>query len=99
MQIQFKTNKIRKICCDKQYSTKKYGNEMWNYISLRITQIRASSSIEEMLSNRIGGCHSLKGDRQGQYAFHLKEPNRLIVVKLQSTIENTVEIIEIVDYH
>ena len=99
MKIKYKSKKLERSCCDKQYSTKKYGIEMWNYINLRITQIKAASSLDEMVHNHIGGCHKLKGDRQEQYAFHLQEPNRLIVIKVKNSSENSVEIIEIVDYH
>ncbi len=75
-----------------------YGNEMARKIHLRIDQLEAADSVQELILNRIGRCHGLTGDRQGQYAMDLAQPYRLIFKEVESGIQ-IVMVMEIVDYH
>ena len=100
MNITYKTRKIEKICEDKKVSVKSYGIDMANKIKLRINEIRASDSVEEMIQYQIGRCHALVGYRYGEYALDLIHPFRLIFVKDHGTKQiRVVKIIEITDYH
>ena len=71
---------------------------MAELIHLRIDQLNAAETVEEMINFSIGRCHQLTGNREGQYALDLVHPYRLIFVKIDDQIQ-IVKIIEIVDYH
>lgn len=71
---------------------------MAELIHLRIDQLNAAETVEEMINFSIGRCHQLNGNREGQYALDLAHPYRLIFVKIDDQIQ-IVKIIEIVDYH
>ena len=72
---------------------------MANKIKLRINEIRASDSVEEMIQYQIGRCHALVGDRFGEYAVDLIHPFRLIFTKDDIKQIRVVKIMEIIDYH
>lgn len=100
MDITYKSRKLEKICEDKKVSVKSYGIDMANKIKLRINEIRASDSVEEMIQYQIGRCHALVGDRFGEYAVDLIQPFRLIFIKDNDTKQiKVVKIMEIIDYH
>jgi len=100
LNIVYKTRKLEKICEDKKVSVKSYGIDMANKIKLRINEIRASDSVEEMIQYQIGRCHALVGDRFGEYAVDLVQPFRLIFTKDDDTKQiKVVKIMEITDYH
>ncbi len=71
---------------------------MAELIHLRIDQLNAAETVEEMINFSIGRCHQLNGNGEGQYALDLVHPYRLIFVKIDDQIQ-IVKIIEIVDYH
>lgn len=71
---------------------------MAELIHLRIDQLNATETVEEMINFSIGRCHQLNGNREGQYVLDLVHPYRLIFVKIDDQIQ-IVKIIEIVDYH
>lgn len=71
---------------------------MAELIHLRIDQLNAAETVEEMINFSIGRYHQLNGNREGQYALDLVHPYRLIFVKIDDQIQ-IVKIIEIVDYH
>ena len=71
---------------------------MAELIHLRIDQLNAAETVEEMINFSIGRCHQLNGNRESQYALDLVHPYRLIFVKIDDQIQ-IVKIIEIVDYH
>ena len=98
MLVKYKNKQIEKVCNDASAAKKQYGSEMAAKIHQRIDQIIASDSVEFMIRYRIGGCHPLQGDRKGQYAVDLVQPQRLVFEKKGSEIQ-IAYIIEIVDYH
>ena len=98
MEVEYKNSKIEKICTYASVAEKKYGLRMAELISLRIDQIRAADSVEQMIKYKIGRCHQLEGNRKSQYAVDLVHPKRLVFEKKGKEI-NIVNILEIVDYH
>lgn len=96
--VSYRTSQLRKVCENAEVATKKYGAEMAEKIHMRIDQIRAADSVEELVQFRIGRCHPLQGNRKGQYAMDLTHPYRLILEKKNGKLI-AVEILEIVDYH
>ena len=98
MEITYKTKKLMRICTDVKEAEKTYGERMAVKIHLRVDQICAANSIEEMVRNKIGRCHSLVNDRKGQYAMDLIHPFRLVFEKKGNEIQ-VANILEITDYH
>lgn len=98
MQIEYKSNKIKKICTNVSEAEKKYGRKMAEKIHLRMNQISAAWSIEMMIESRLGRCHMLKGNRKNQYAVDLVHPYRLVFEKKGEEVQ-IATIIEVVDYH
>ncbi len=98
MKITYKNRKIEKVCNSPKEARKVYGNEMARKIRYCIEQIVTFETIEELILYKIGRCHSLKGNRNGQYAMDLIHPYRLIFEKKGNEIQ-IANIIEIVDYH
>ena len=96
--VTYKNRRIEKVCTDIKVSDKTYGNEMSNKIQMRIDQITAAETVEEMIQYHIGRCHSLTSNRKGQYAVDLVHPYRLIFEKHGEQIQ-IAHIMEIVDYH
>ena len=98
MQLAYKSKAIEKVCTDAHEAEKKYGSVMAEKIHLRIDQISAASSVEEMVQNRLGRCHLLQHNRRSQYAMDLLHPQRLVFSKKEDDAQ-VVIIHEIVDYH
>lgn len=67
-------------------------------IQMRIDQIKAADSVEEMIQFKIGRCHPLHQNRKNQYAVDLVHPMRLVFEKNGEEIQ-IANIIEIIDYH
>ena len=99
MRIEYKNNNLRKVCTDYTKASKSYGERMAELIHLRIDQLMAADSADQMVKFSIGRCHPLHGDREGQYALDLVHPHRLIFIRVNDEIK-IVRIVEIVDdYH
>lgn len=98
MEITYKNNKIKKVCTDARVSDRTYGNEMSDKIQMRIGEIEAADTVEEMIKYHIGRCHPLTNDRKGQYAVDLVHPYRLVFEKRGNQLQIAL-IMEIVDYH
>ena len=67
-------------------------------IQQRIQEIESADSVDFMIQYKIGRCHPLNNDRDGQFAVDLVHPNRLVFEKEDEAI-NVVRILEVVDYH
>lgn len=67
-------------------------------IKQRINELHGADSIEILLNGKIGNCHQLIGNRQGEYAMHLIQPYRL-VFELKGDKLQVVKITSIEDYH
>lgn len=98
LQIAYKNKAIEKICVDAYEAEKKHGSAMAEKIHLRIDQISAAPSVEELVQNRVGRCHLLQHNRRGQYAMDLIQPQRLVFSRKEDNTQ-VVVIHEIIDYH
>lgn len=98
MKIEYNNKSIEKICTNATIAERKYGVELAGKLQMRIDQIKAAESVEEMIQFHIGRCHSLKGNRRKQFAVDLTHPQRLVFEKKGDVIQ-IVNILEIVDYH
>ena len=98
LEIHYRTNKLKKVCTNLIFATKEYGIEMADKIHIRIDQIKAADSVSELVRGKIGRCHPLHGDRQGQYSMDLVHPYRLVFIEEdEETVSVRIERIE--DYH
>lgn len=98
MEVRYKNNSIRKVCTNANAARREYGEEMARKIHQRIDEISAIDTVDGLVIGRIGRCHALHGDREGQYAMDLSQPYRLIFIKIGNEIQ-IAEVQEIVDYH
>ena len=86
------------MCTIASVAERKYGFQMAEKIQMRIDQIKAADSVEEMIQFKIGRCHPLHQNRKNQYAVDLVHPMRLVFEKNGDEIQ-IANIIEIIDYH
>lgn len=98
MEITYKTRKLQKVCTIAREAEKSHGTLMAEKIHQRIDEIAAAETLTDMLQFRIGGCHQLHGQREGQYALTLIQPYRLVFEMVEDKV-NVVCILEVVDYH
>ena len=98
LNIEYKNKAIEKVCTMASKAEKEYGKRMAELIQLRIDQITAAESVEELVQYKIGRCHALHNNRDGQYAMDLVHPQRLVFRKRGETIQIAL-IEEIIDYH
>lgn len=98
MEVEYRNSSIEKVCTNASIAEKKYGSKMAEKIQLRIDQIKAATTVEEMIQFRIGRCHPLQHNRQGQFAVDLVHPMRLVFTKKGDEIQIAC-ILEIIDYH
>ena len=87
LDITYKNRKIERICTNAKVADREYGSQMSAKIHMRIDEIRAVDTVEEMIQFRIGRCHALKGNRKRQYAVDLEQPYRLVFTKHGNEIE------------
>ncbi|MCM1467550.1 MAG: type II toxin-antitoxin system RelE/ParE family toxin [Alistipes sp.] len=98
MDITYQNNKLEKVCTDAKFADRTYGSKMSEKIQMRIDEISAADTVEEMIKYSIGRCHPLINNRKGQYAIDLVQPYRLVFEKHGNKIQ-IAHIMEIVDYH
>ena len=93
-------SKIKMVCTIADKAVKEYGLLMATKIHLRIDQITALDTVEDLIQGEVGRCHRLKGDRKDQYAVDLIHPYRLVFEKIDGEDKIQIaKIMEIVDYH
>ena len=98
MKVEYRNGSIEKVCTIASVAEKKYGPIMAEKIQLRIDQITAADTVEQMIQYKIGSCHPLPNNRKNQYAMDLVHPMRLVFEKKGNQIQ-IANIIEITDYH
>jgi proteic killer suppression protein len=77
MEIQFKTDKLRKSCTDAKVMIKTHGPERAKILRRRLDQLLAAPTLAVM-RGLPGKCHGLSGDQNGTLAIALDGPYRLI---------------------
>ena len=98
LQINYKSNSLELACTNYTASKRKYGERMARLIHQRIDELKSADSVEILVQYSIGRCHSLEGNRKGEYAMDLVHPYRLIFEYKKTEIQ-VVRIINIEDYH
>ena len=110
MNIDFKTNKLRKILTSALEIQKAYG-AMAKKVSQRMDQFYAAPSLADIQANPSANCHRLTGNRQGEWAVDISGNYRLIFEINQNPIPQNEDgsvntllitdicILETTDYH
>jgi len=98
MELRYKNRGLEKICNCLSEAEKKHGTVMAELIHMRIDQLTSAESVEQMIMDKIGKTHKLKGKRKNTYAMNLIQPFRL-VFEIKENGVYVANILEIVDYH
>lgn len=77
MNVDFKSNKIRKAITDALEMKKAFGN-MAKKVSQRMEQLKAAPTLADMEKYQAARCHPLKGERKGEWAVDISVNHRLI---------------------
>lgn len=108
--IEYAHRKLEKIFNDAVRLKKEYGAEQAQKIQRRLAVLEAAVNLAEVPAEKPDRCHSLKGDRAGEFAVDLKHPYRLIFKPqepvaqlsdggLDKTQVKGIIILEVVNYH
>jgi proteic killer suppression protein len=110
MDIEFASNRLRKLCASDRELRRALGDAGAKKVRAHIASLRAADALEEFRFLP-GRCHELKGDRAGQLALVLPDGKRLIFepaanpapVKKDGGLDwaavRAVRILELADYH
>jgi proteic killer suppression protein len=79
MDIGFRGSLMQRLGNDGNFRRKRLGEERAKKLLLRLNQITAASSLEELCSLPQARCHQLSGNRKDQFSVDLDGPYRLIV--------------------
>lgn len=108
MDIQFKDEKLRKLCEKRREAEKKLGTDSARKLRIRLSDLNAAAHVRELISGRP---HVLERDRTGQFAIDLAGGKRLVfepdMMPIPLTREETIDwaqvtaitIVFIGDYH
>jgi len=78
VEITFRTRKLENEYREHAKAVKAYGDKVARKYIQRINIIKSVRNIDELMVLPALGCHSLKGDRRGQYSIKLTGFYRLI---------------------
>jgi toxin HigB-1 len=78
MEITFVSRKIEKLCNSQKEMRAKLGDRNSKVLQLRLGQMRAAGTLEDLGKLPGARCHELAGNRKGQLAVDLVHPQRLI---------------------
>lgn len=110
MNVEFKSNKLRKILTNAMEIRKEYGT-MAKKVSQRMDQIYASPDLSVLISISSANCHPLTGDRKAEWAVDISGNYRLIFEinqdpvpqkndgSVDSILVTDIRILETTDYH
>ena len=111
MQITFKTTKLKKIFEQRSLLQKEFGDKCAKKIMLRISILKAAPNLDSVPKIKPDRCHSLDGNRKGQYAVDLLHPFRLVFIPdhedipeletggIDLTKVTCIKILKVEDYH
>ena len=111
MEIEFRTQKLKKIFDSKKALQREYGERMSRLIMMRLAVLREAANLAEAQARPALGLHPLSENRAGQFAVNLVYPYRLVFrpnhnpiprrpdVGINLTQVTAITIIEVVDYH
>lgn len=110
MDIDFKSNKLKKQLSSAS-EIKRYFGLNAKKISSRLADIEAADNLAILIQIPAANCHSLSGDRKGQWAVNVSPNHRMIFEIMNNPIPiireneidlrlvNSIRILKIEDYH
>ena len=110
MEVSFATKSMQKRCSEGKAMQKHWGKNA-RRLKLRLAELRAAVTLQDISRTPPARCHELTGDRKGQLSVDLEHPYRLIFEPDHSPIPrrrdggldwdsvSKVVVIEVVDYH
>ena len=109
MIIEFKSNKLMKLCKKEKKARKKLGADVARSLIRRLYQLQAFENLEEVPYSPPFRRHKLSGDYEGCFAVDLKGAYRIVfkpIIDNDKTIEEIelsevkkITIWEVIDYH
>jgi proteic killer suppression protein len=111
MEIAFGSRKMQKLCSSEKEMRAKLGDRAMKVLQLRLTQIAAADTLDDLGKVPGARCHELTADRKGQLAVDVVHPRRLVFEPDHNPVPEKpdggldwqqvtrVLIIEIIDYH
>ncbi|PHS35817.1 MAG: hypothetical protein COA82_03220 [Alkaliphilus sp.] len=107
MELEYKSNKLRKQCENPSLAKKEYGARIGNKLVQRVGELLAANSLLDIKCIPSARLHRLEGKRSTEYSVDLVHPFRLVfkpVLKTDKDMNkianiNIVKIEEVVDYH
>ena len=82
MELTYKSEHLRNICENPDFNRevqKKYGMEVAKKLPLRISQLKAYSSINDIPVTKPFRRHKLEGNRKEQFAVNITDQYRIIL--------------------
>jgi plasmid maintenance system killer protein len=110
MEIDYKKNKLRKQCSEASEIKKAFGTNA-KRLSSRLDEITSSPNLAVLMQIPAAHCHSLVGNKAGQWAVDVSANFRLIFEisddpvpiredgSIDTALVTKVNIIELEDYH
>ena len=110
MEVLFSTRRLQRQLTEQSRLLQAYGKNGAKRINLRLQQLRAAPTLENM-RNLPGRCHELSGGRSGRLAVDVEQPYRMIFRPtddpppskedggLDWAKVKSITVLEIVDYH
>ncbi|MCY3580575.1 MAG: killer suppression protein [bacterium] len=77
MKLNFESPRFGSLCINQKLLVRKYGRPVADKVESRLSHLLSAATLEEM-RHLPGGCHELKGNRNGQLAVTLHGGYRLI---------------------
>lgn len=75
MEINFKDEKLRKLCEKRREAEKKLGHDCAKKLGTRLADLDAAAHVKELIA---GHPHPLERDRDGEFAVNLSGGKRLV---------------------
>ena len=107
MNVEFKSNKLKKQCENPKIAQSEYGAQIGTRLTQRIIELLRAKSLLDISKIPAARLHKLEGLRSDEYAVDLVHPYRLVfkpilqnkgdINKLQCI--TIVRIEEVIDYH
>jgi len=98
MDVSFAHDSLDKLETDAAYNAG-FGDAIVKAYRKRMQQIRAATDERTFYSHRALRFEKLQGKRDGQHSMRLNDQWRLILELRSGTLNKTVHVVEIADYH
>ena len=76
MEIEYNSRKLGELCTSLAKATRKHGASLAKRLRKRITQLVAVEKLGDL--QRLGRCHSLKGEMKGLFAVRVNDGLRIV---------------------